>query len=59
MVMMLTPPTPSHLFCKITAFKESTDFATLDTEKLFCKLKSHKLSCQGYPNHDASLVVKL
>jgi hypothetical protein len=26
---------------KITALEESTDFATLDTEKLFSKLKSH------------------
>jgi hypothetical protein len=29
---------------KITALEESTDFATLDTEKLFSKLKSHELS---------------
>jgi hypothetical protein len=28
---------------KITALKESADFAILDTEKLFSKLKSHKL----------------
>jgi hypothetical protein len=28
---------------KITALEESTDFATLDTEKLFSKLKSHEL----------------
>jgi hypothetical protein len=27
----------------ITALEESTDFATLDTEKLFSKLKSHDL----------------
>jgi hypothetical protein len=26
---------------KITAFEESADFATLDKEKLFSKLKSH------------------
>jgi hypothetical protein len=26
---------------KITALEESSDFATLDTEKLFSKLKSH------------------
>jgi hypothetical protein len=26
---------------KITALEESADFATLDTEKLFSKLKSH------------------
>jgi hypothetical protein len=29
---------------KITALEESTDFATLDIEKLFSKLKSHELS---------------
>jgi hypothetical protein len=29
---------------KITALEESADFATLDTEKLFSKLKSHELS---------------
>jgi hypothetical protein len=29
---------------KITALEESVDFATLNTEKLFSKLKSHKLS---------------
>jgi hypothetical protein len=40
---------------KITALEESADFATLDTEKLFSKLKSHELSRKGHPNHDASL----
>jgi hypothetical protein len=40
---------------KITALEESTDFATLDTEKLFGKLKSHELSRKGHPNHGASL----
>jgi hypothetical protein len=39
---------------KITALKESADFATLDTKKLFSKLKSHELSRKGRPNHDAS-----
>jgi hypothetical protein len=39
---------------KITALKESANFATLDTKKLFSKLKSHKLSRKGRPNHDAS-----
>jgi hypothetical protein len=39
---------------KITVLEESTDFATLDTEKLFCKLKSHELSRKGHPNHDTS-----
>jgi hypothetical protein len=40
---------------KITALEESADFATLDTEKLFSKLKSHELSRKGHLNHDASL----
>jgi hypothetical protein len=39
---------------KITALEESADFATLDTEKLFSKLKSHELSRKGRLNHDAS-----
>jgi hypothetical protein len=43
---------------KITALEESTDFATLDTEKLFSKLKSYELSRKGCPNHDASLTSK-
>jgi hypothetical protein len=43
---------------KITALEESTDFATLDTEKLFSKLKSHELSRKGHPNHDASFSSK-
>jgi hypothetical protein len=43
---------------KITALEESTDFATLDTEKLFSKFKSHELSSKGCPNHDASLTSK-
>jgi hypothetical protein len=43
---------------KITALEESTDFATLDTEKLFSKLKSHELSRKDHPNHDASLSSK-
>jgi hypothetical protein len=44
---------------KITTLEESTDFATLDTEKLFSKLKSHKLSCNVRPNHDASFSSKV
>jgi hypothetical protein len=40
---------------KITALEESADFATLDTEKLFSKLKYHELSRKGHPNFDASL----
>jgi hypothetical protein len=43
---------------KITALEESVDFATLDTGKLFSKLKSHELSRKGHPNHDASLTSK-
>jgi hypothetical protein len=43
---------------KITALEESVDFTTLDTEKLFSKLKSHELSRKGHPNHDASLSSK-
>jgi hypothetical protein len=43
---------------KITDLEESADFATLDTEKLFSKLKSHELSRKGHPNHDASLTSK-
>jgi hypothetical protein len=39
---------------KNTALQESADFATLDTENLFSKLKSHDLSRKGRPNHDAS-----
>jgi glucuronate isomerase len=39
---------------KITTLGESADFATLDTEKLFSKLKSHELSRKCHPNHDAS-----
>jgi hypothetical protein len=43
---------------KITALEESVDFATLNTEKLFSKLKYHELSRKGHPNHDASLTSK-
>jgi hypothetical protein len=43
---------------KITALEESIDFATLDTEKLFSKLKSRELSMKGRLNHDASLTSK-
>jgi hypothetical protein len=43
---------------KITALEESPEFATLDTEKLFSKLKSHELSRNGRLNHDASLTSK-
>jgi hypothetical protein len=43
---------------KITALEESADFVTLDTEKLFSKLKSHELSWKGRHNHDASLTSK-
>jgi hypothetical protein len=43
---------------KITALEESVDFATLDTEKLFSKLKSHELSRKGRPNHDTLFTSK-
>jgi hypothetical protein len=43
---------------KITALEESADFDTLDTEKLFSKLKSLELSSKGRPNHDTSLTSK-
>jgi hypothetical protein len=43
---------------KITALEESANFATLYTEKLFSKLKSHELSMKGHLNHDASLTSK-
>jgi hypothetical protein len=43
---------------KITALKESTDFATPDTKKLFSKLKSYELFRKSYPNHDASFTSK-
>jgi hypothetical protein len=43
---------------KITALEESADFATLDTKKLFSKLKSHELSRKGRPNHNASRASK-
>jgi hypothetical protein len=43
---------------KITALEESTNFATLNTEKLFMKHKPHELSRKGHPNHDASLSSK-
>jgi hypothetical protein len=51
--------TDHHIWgMKIIALEESTDFATLDTEKLFSKLKSHELSRNGRPNSDASLTSK-
>jgi hypothetical protein len=43
---------------KIIALQKSADFATLDTEKLFSKLKSHELSRKGRKNHNASLTSK-
>jgi hypothetical protein len=43
---------------KITVLEESADFATVNTKKLFSKLKSHELSRKGHPNHDASLSSK-
>jgi hypothetical protein len=43
---------------KITALEESANFATLHTEKLFSKLKSHELSRKDHPNHDDSFSCK-
>jgi hypothetical protein len=43
---------------KITALEESADFATLTTEKLFSKLKSHELYRKGHPDHDVSFTSK-
>jgi hypothetical protein len=43
---------------KITALVESAEFTTLDTEKLFSKLKSHELSRKGRLNNDTSLTSK-
>jgi hypothetical protein len=43
---------------KVTALEKSADFATLDTEKLFSKLKSQELSRKGHPNHDSSFLCK-
>jgi hypothetical protein len=43
---------------KITALEESADFATLYTERLFSKLKSHELFRKCRPNHDASFSSK-
>jgi hypothetical protein len=40
---------------KITDLEKSVDFVTLDTEKLFSKLKSHELSRKYHPNHDVDL----
>jgi hypothetical protein len=43
---------------KTTVLEESADFATLDTEKLFSKLKSHELYGKDHPHHNASLSSK-
>jgi hypothetical protein len=43
---------------KITALEESVEFANLDTEKLFSKLKSHELYRKRHPNHNASFSSK-
>jgi hypothetical protein len=43
---------------KITTLEESADLVTLDTEKLFSKLKSHELSRKDRSNRDASLTSK-
>jgi hypothetical protein len=43
---------------KITDLEEFTDFATIDTEKLFSKLKSYELFRKGCPNYDVSFSSK-
>jgi hypothetical protein len=43
---------------KFTTSEESADFITLDTEKLFSKLKSHELSKKYRPNHYAFFTSK-
>jgi hypothetical protein len=43
---------------KITTLEESADFATLNIENLFSKLKSRELSRKCHPNLDASLTSK-
>jgi hypothetical protein len=43
---------------KITTLEEFANFATLDTKKLFSKLKSHELFMKGHLNHDTSLISK-
>jgi hypothetical protein len=43
---------------KITVLEESADFATLDTEKMFSKIKSHEFSHKDRLNYDASLSSK-
>jgi hypothetical protein len=43
---------------KITTLDESANFAIIDTEKLFSKLKSHELYMKGPSNQDASITSK-
>jgi hypothetical protein len=43
---------------KIIVLEESADFAILDIEKLFSKLKSHELFRKCHPNYDTSLTSK-
>jgi hypothetical protein len=43
---------------KFTTLEESSNFITLDTEKLFSKLKSHELSKKYRPNHYAFFTSK-
>jgi hypothetical protein len=43
---------------KITVLEESADFVTLDTEKLYSKLKSHELSRKGRLNHEITLMAR-
>jgi hypothetical protein len=55
---LLYPLDDSIWGMKITALEKSANFITVDTEKLFSKLKSHELSRKCHPNHDASLTSK-
>jgi hypothetical protein len=43
---------------KIITLEEYANFATIDTKKLFSKIKSHELSRKGHPNHGASFTSK-
>jgi hypothetical protein len=55
---LLYPLDDSIWGMKIIALEKSANFITVDTEKLFSKLKSHELSRKCHPNHDASLTSK-
>jgi hypothetical protein len=44
---------------KITDLEESVDFFTVDTEKLFSKLKSHELSKKGHLTMMLLLLIRI